>query len=233
MTAAIRISIRSFGFNRTPIIGFYRSSPTVIQSGSSSTLSWQVDSGTGGTATLSIDQGVGAVTFDADGMGSVSVSPTATTTYRLTATNSDGSVSDDATVTIGTAVSPPTIDTFTADPASITEGESATLEWMTTNATSVQLAGNPAALALDGSLTVTPTETTIYTLEATNDDSTVTVTVTVTVGDVPTGPRIDSFSVDDPIITTGESTTLRWATSNTTDVSLNQGSATLRTTGQG
>ena len=220
VTAAIRISVRSFGFNRTPIIGFYRSSPTVIQSGSSSTLSWHIESGSGGTATLSIDQGVGAVTFDADGMGSVSVSPTATTTYRLTATNSIGSASDDATVTIGTAVDPPVIDTFTADPAAITEGESATLEWMTTNATSVQLAGNPAALALDGSLTVTPTETTIYTLEATNDDSTVTVTVTVTVGDVPTGPRIDSFSVDDSIILTGESTTLRWTTSNTTDVSL-------------
>ena len=218
VTASVRIFVGRAGF-LPPVIGFFRSSPTVIQSGSSSTLSWQIATG-GRATTISIDQGVGAVTFDADGRGSVSVSPTVTTEYRMTVTNSEGSPTADATVTVGADVDPPVIDTFTADPTAITEGESVSLAWTTTNATSVQLADNPATLALDGSLTVTPTETTIYTLEATNDNSSVTSTLTVTVGDVPTGPRIDSFSVDDPIILTGESTTLRWTTSNTTDVSL-------------
>ena len=51
-----------------------------------------------GATTLSIDQGVGTVTGT-----SVEVSPTATTTYTMTATNAAGSVTHSATVTIPAA----------------------------------------------------------------------------------------------------------------------------------
>ena len=228
VTAILQVRVQGFGFN-PPSIGFFRSSPTVIQSGSSSTLSFHVSGGT-----VSINQGVGAVTYDSDGMGSVSVSPTATTTYTLTTTNSDGSRSANATVTIGTDVDPPVIDTFTADPTAITEGESvsARVDHDKRHVGSTRRFNPATARARWNSLTVTPTETTIYTLEATNENSSVTSTVTVTVGDVPVGPRIDSFSVDDSIILTGESTTLQVDYfSNTNRRFFYSQGATLRTTG--
>jgi hypothetical protein len=55
----------------------------------------------------------------------MSVSPTATTAYTLTATDAAGSVTSTQTVTVNT---PPTISSFTPSPATITSGSSSTLE---------------------------------------------------------------------------------------------------------
>jgi hypothetical protein len=71
----------------------FTASPTTIDAGGSSTLSWSVT----GAASLSIDNGVGDVT----GSSSVTVSPAATTTYTLTATNAaNASMTASATVTV-------------------------------------------------------------------------------------------------------------------------------------
>jgi len=77
--------------------------------------------------------------------------------------------------------SPPTIQSFTANPDTIVTGGSSTLAW-STNAASVSIdngAGND--LPADGSVSVSPTETTTYTLTATGPagDSTAQATVTV------------------------------------------------------
>ncbi len=75
-----------------PVVSSFGANPTSITSGSASTLSWVVT----GATSLAIDQGVGVVTGT-----SVSVRPTATTTYKLTATNSAGdTVSSPVTVTV-------------------------------------------------------------------------------------------------------------------------------------
>src|SRR5688500_9906314 len=84
--------------------------PTSITSGAAWTLPW---SSTGAT-TVSINQGIGTVAAS----GTRSVSPTATTTYAVTATNAAGSVTDPATVTVtGTPVLPTV--TMSSSPASI------------------------------------------------------------------------------------------------------------------
>jgi hypothetical protein len=77
-----------------PTITSLAASPASIPSGNSSTLSWSV---TGSPApTLTLDNGVGDVT----GLTSKAVSPTQTTTYKLTASNSEGTVSATTTVTV-------------------------------------------------------------------------------------------------------------------------------------
>ena len=77
-----------------PKINSFTATPAEITRGETSELSWVV---TGlPTPTLIIDQGVGDVT----GLTSRTVAPNASTIYRLTATNSEGSVSQDVTITI-------------------------------------------------------------------------------------------------------------------------------------
>jgi hypothetical protein len=84
-----------------PVISSLLASPSSINAGNSSTLSWVVD---GTSPTLSLDQGIGTVPGT-----SRSVSPNSSTTYTLTASNSAGSVSRAVTVTVppvGTNTSP-------------------------------------------------------------------------------------------------------------------------------
>ena len=78
----------------SPIISSFSASPSSITTGESSTLSWSVSD----AETISINQGIGTVTG-----ASITVSPTTTTTYILTATNTAGSVTASFTVTVGAA----------------------------------------------------------------------------------------------------------------------------------
>lgn len=80
-----------------PTIASFTANPAAIQPGQSSTLSWTVIGATG----VTIDNGVGDVTA----VRSKIVTPAATTTYKLTAANGAGSVSQPATITV-TATAP-------------------------------------------------------------------------------------------------------------------------------
>jgi len=76
-----------------PTISSFTASPASIASGSSITLSWK----TVGAASIAITPGTFTSTAAS---GSTSVSPTATTTYKLTATNTAGSVTATVKVTL-------------------------------------------------------------------------------------------------------------------------------------
>src|SRR5262249_42452936 len=77
-----------------PSIPVFAASPSTIIVGNSSQLSWTVGNGT----TVTIDQGVCA---DCDNpSGTHNVSPGSTVTYTLTAENSGGQTSAQATVTV-------------------------------------------------------------------------------------------------------------------------------------
>jgi len=110
--------------------------------------------------------------------------PTATTTYTLTVTNAAGTqTTQTTTVTVEAAPALPAITSFTASPASITAGSSATLTPVFTGGTGVITPGHLPATATAAPVTVKPTATTTYTLTVTNPagkDVTQTVTVTVT-----------------------------------------------------
>ena len=73
--------------------------PSSVNPGQSSMLTWS----TSGATNVTINNGIGSVPAS----GTVSINPTVTTTYVLTASNAQGSVSRSATVTVTTVPPPP------------------------------------------------------------------------------------------------------------------------------
>jgi len=86
----------------------------------------------------------------------------------------------------GTNPTAPIINSFSALPSTITEGESSTLSWSVTDATGVTIDNGVTIVALTGTTAVNPTTTTTYTLTATNAIGSVTATTTVTVSSAVT-----------------------------------------------
>jgi len=82
----------------------------------------------------------------------------------------------------GTTPTTPIINSFLANPTSITVGESSNLSWSVTDATTVTIDQSVGSVASTGTTAVTPATTTTYTLTATNVAGSVTASVTVTVG---------------------------------------------------
>ncbi len=80
-----------------PAIASLTATPSSIQAGQSSTLSW----GVSGAQSLSLSGGVGDVT----GLSSKAVSPATTTTYTLTATGAGGTASATTTVNVSAPAS--------------------------------------------------------------------------------------------------------------------------------
>src|SRR5205085_2671737 len=111
--------------------------------------------------------------------------------------------------------------TFSVNPAAINAGQSSTLTWSTTNATSVTIDNGLGSRPLSGSASVSPTATTTYTLTATGAGGTVTKQATVTVTSLPAPTA--TFSASPASITTGASSTLAWTTTNATSVTIDHG----------
>lgn len=154
----------------------FTASPASIGAGQSSTLQWQTQNADNVTIT-----NVGAVAVN----GSVSVSPTQTTTYILTASNAGGQATAQATVTVSQGVA---IGSFAANPSTINAGQSSTLSWTTTGATSASISGI-GTVPVNGSTQVSPAQTTTYTLTVTGaGGATVTRDVTVTVNTAAGAP---------------------------------------------
>jgi hypothetical protein len=116
------------------------------------------------------------------------------------------------------AQAPPTIS-FSATPDDIATGQSSTLVWDTTDATSVTIDNGIGSEPVSGSVTVQPTLTTTYTLTATGPGGTSTSQATVTVTNRP----IITFIVNPTNIVSGSSATLIWSVSNSRRVSIDNG----------
>jgi len=86
----------------------------------------------------------------------------------------------------GASPTAPIINSFSAIPSTITVGESSTLSWSVTDATSVTIDNGIGSVALTGTTGVNPTTTTTYTLTSTNVAGSVTATTTVTVSSAVT-----------------------------------------------
>jgi hypothetical protein len=106
-----------------PVISSFTANPAKISNDQSSVLQWSI---VGPTTNLTIDNGVGDVT----GKTSVTVSPTATTTYTLTATNAQGGFTEKSTkqttVTFSSSFVP-ILTSFTASAASVDPGHGVAL----------------------------------------------------------------------------------------------------------
>lgn len=85
------------------------------------------------------------------------------------------------------AAAKPTV-TFSADPSTINKGQSAKLSWTTTDAANVSIAPEVGAVTPQGSTTVTPADSTTYTITATGPGGSVDATTRVTVNAPPPPP---------------------------------------------
>jgi len=145
----------------------------------------------------------------------VVVSPTATSTYTLSATSAGGTVTRQVTVTV---VQPPAISAFYASPSSIYQGSGSTLAWSVAGATTLALDNGIGAVTGTSSRAVSPSGTTTYTLTATatlNGVSVIrTAQATLSVSPQPTVPTIQAFTADATTLGAGAGTTLRWSVAN-------------------
>ncbi len=192
--------------------------PNNIQPGQTSVLTWAVT----GATSVTISPGVGSVNPSG---GTTTVSPQTTTTYTLTATGPNGSVNQTAVVTVGGVSGPVQIVRFEGNPLSIAPGQSSTLSWSTNNAVSVSISG-VGNVTPNGSTTVSPSETTTYTLTAvgTNGQAvSAPVTITVATGAIP---QVVTFVATPPTIDAGQSTKLCWQVTNATSISITPGVGT-------
>ena len=211
-----------------PQVTEFKANPTSITSGQATTLTWTTSNATSITITATAGTSTRTVTTSSEASGTISDSPSQTTTYTAVASGAGGkSAPQTATVQVA-AVAVPQITSFTANPTSITTGLATTLSWTTTNATSVTITatagGSKRTVATlpqgAGSTTDSPTQTTTYTATATGAGGTsapATATVTVT---APVPPQITQFTANPTTVTSGQTTTLTWATTNATSVTI-------------
>jgi len=187
--------LRAYGANNTMVsksltvnvgqapavsINSFKASAAEVTLGETVTLTWTTKNAVSARI-IGIEKGNETVV---EVNGNIEVWPTATTTYILEATGSNGAIaSKSVTVTIKdevTASPTPTptptpvinvkITSFTASSTTITKGDLVTLSWVTQNATSIKivtsagqtLSNRPAS----GSISVTPNKTTTFTLIA-------------------------------------------------------------------
>jgi len=212
-TVTTRAAVRIVNFSATP---------SQISAGQRSIISWNVP----GATTVSISPTVGSV----NPSGTATVTPLQTTSYTLTATGPGGQqISQTLTITVGP--SQPSVIRFRAAPATIAAGQSSTLSWATTGVTSVSISGISGNLPANGSRSVSPTQTTTYTLTATGADgkTTVTAQVVVTISGSQV-PIVNSFTVSPTTVSAGGTAQLCWNVSNATSVSISPGLGSVQST---
>lgn len=211
-SAAVRVSTTAA---QPAQVTRFDASPANISAGQTTTLTWIVQ----GATSVSINNGVGNVANS----GSTQVTPSATTTYTLTATGPAGSITASATVTVGEGgVGNPQILRFEANPLSIQPGQQTTLSWTTTGANTVSISG-VGAVTPNGSTSVSPTQTTTYTLTATSTDGrsvTSPITITVATGNIP---QVVVFVATPQNIDAGSSTKLCWQVTGATSIKIDPG----------
>lgn len=203
-----------------PTIGAFEATPDQIARGAEVTLSWA----TSNTTQVQVATVAGEVVVtDGPSTGNIRVRPTQSTTYELTAQGKGGQVTARAQVLV-TGI-PPTIETFTATPPRIVVGGSSVLAWQTVGAMQVILQSRGATLRDSsegrGALTVTPTITTTYTLQALNGDGTTTASLAVTVAPPPDPPPVVAhWSVTPVIRNSPGAVEVRWEVSGVRSLEL-------------
>jgi hypothetical protein len=153
---------------------------TTITAGQSTALTW---SSIGALSLVSSSFGASGVS------GSMTVSPTVTTTYTITVAGPSGNQTASTTVTVIPVVGPPVV-TLSASTLTIAAGQSTILTWSSTGSATLVTSSNFGATTVAGSTTVSPTQTTTYTISVngaggTSNPVTVVVTVTPTVSITP------------------------------------------------
>ena len=199
----------------------FSASPTNINPGERSTLSWTTEN----ADTVEL-QSVGNVNPN----GTAQVSPNETTTYRLLARNKFGEVASTTTVTLNRPIVPPgptdrpvpRIIRFDAMPQEITTDQSSALNWVVENADSVTITAL-GSVPLTGNRPVSPQSNTIYTITAINANGQASSTVAINVRPgLPKPVLLTSCSANPPTVAlSGDAVQISFTAVNATAVTLN------------
>ncbi len=196
-----------------PEIVSFQSSAASVHAGDAVELQWKSRHATkvalrAGDAVVDLG---GATAVD----GSVEVTVSKSTVFTLTVSGKGGEASESLAVEV--IGDPPSILSFSASPESIAAGESSTLSWRTEAADSLSLTAIPGGVVelgganvAEGSLTVSPSETTRYVLVAHGADGDVEAQVEVRLIGHPTV----AFEANPELVVFGGTATLSWATTD-------------------
>lgn len=176
-------------------IDSFNAGPEIIEPGETSVLSWEVS----GADNVTLEPGLGAVNSN----GSLSVSPSETTTYKLIASGSGKEKV--AMCTVKVEEEDLLISSFDASPDSIKPGESAVLNWHVSGVSNVIIEPDVGTVEPAGTLKVSPSTTTSYKLTASNGDKEDVAYCTVTVEETPLPPE-ENITSEDDITSKGDST---------------------------
>lgn len=144
-------------------ISNFDADPGIVEPGGSSVLNW----GVSGADNITIEPGIGPVSSN----GSISISPSETTTYKLIANSKGKEKVALCTVTVSEGSKEPLlISSFDANPYSITPGKSAVLNWHVSGVSNVTIEPDIGVREPTGTLNVSPASTTTYKLTASNGD---------------------------------------------------------------
>jgi len=170
-TATAQATVTVNSGSGLPVIVSFAANPTTIDYGKSSTLSWVVQNAT----TVTIDNTIGTVGLT----GSHAISPASTTTYTITASNANGSVSAQTKLTVIGSVQ---ILSFTATPSTVASGAVSVLVCQTSGAVDIKISGLDFVNTNNAVASVHVIQTSNYTCTATGaDGQTASKTVTVNV----------------------------------------------------
>lgn len=161
------------GVKHPPEIRSFTADPEAFLAPGSSTIRWQIAG----------SEGVSLNGLEVTALTNSVVSPLVTTLYELVATNEDGAVTGQVTVTVNPA---PVIDSFTFDRGYVVAGESATLSWTTRFGSDwaiLELPGDANGLTTNGigQIRFVPTVSQDVTLRVTNAFGTTTASVPIIV----------------------------------------------------
>ena len=183
--------------------------PTSVASGGSSTLNWSTTNASSCTATGGWS--------GAKGLNGSEVRSglTATTSYTLSCTGAGGTATQTVTVNVTPVTPPPTL-ALSASPTAILQGNSSTLTWSSSNATSCAATGDwtgtKATSASESTGTLNSVRTYSYTLSCTGAGGSTSSTATVAVGAVP-APTV-TISANPAQVAQGGTSNLTWSSTN-------------------
>ena len=171
-----------------PILNSFTADPNPIISGQSTTLSW--DTTFGNLSGGYIDNGVGAISFDANGNGSTTVSPTTTTSYVIGLYNipNNGGTYVTGIVTV-TVYQPPQVFITASPSTQIIAGACVNLSWYVTGDgdTVYWTSGGLTNQNITSNETVCPGDTTTYCAYTSGNGGTSDETcITIEVYQIPT-----------------------------------------------
>ncbi len=193
--------------------------PTTVTTGDPAVLSWHSENADQCSA-------AGAWSGIQPLSGNMTIYPTKTVTYALTCGNNAGYINYSVTVTLNSneTSAQPTLS-MDVNPSTINQGDQSVLSWHSVNASQCVAAGGwSGSRPLSGTLIITPSQSTTYTLTCYNSGGYVNSQTTITVQAITSSqtPSTNSNAqnptaslfVSSSQITPGQTVTLSWSSTN-------------------